>query len=276
MTEFVASNDGIQLAYDVVGTGPAVVLIAAAMQFRGFDPNTVEMAGRLAAKGYTVLNFDRRGRGESERPFPCTLDETIHDIRILIDLVAGEGGSAALYGSSSGGSIALAAAAAGLPVSQLVLWETPLGPDGGDDGADFLMGLRKILRTGDGNAAVEFYMKDMPREWLDGAKSSPAWPVMVQMAPSLEPDAESLAWAQSAPRAELWAGVTQPTLAVVGEQTLPIMHSAADSIAEWMPNARKVEMPGENHGWEPEVMATQIAGFLAESAASSASANDPA
>jgi pimeloyl-ACP methyl ester carboxylesterase len=259
MTEFTTSKDGTRIAYDRFGTGPAVILVGGAMQFRAFDPTTTAMARLLANRGFTVIDFDRRGRGETEGSAPITLAQTVEDIAALTEVA---GGQAAVYGSSSGSAIALAAAANGLPVTRLVLWEAPLNDEGGSDGAEFLEGLRQCIRAGDGDGTIEYFMKDMPREWLDGAKHSDGWATMVAMGPSLEPDAEALAWTQSAPRVELWKAVTQPTVALVGEQTLPIMHSAADSIVAALPDARKRVIPAANHSWQPEVMAAEIAGFL--------------
>lgn len=261
MTEYITSKDGTRIAYDRAGAGPAIILVGGAMQFRAFDPTTTAMAGLLAERGYAVIDFDRRGRGESESSEPITLAQTIDDIAALIEVT---GGQAALFGSSSGSAIALAAAAAGLPVTRLVLWEAPLGDEGGSDGAGFLDGLRQHIRAGHGDETIEYFMKDMPAEWLAGAKASEGWPIMVAMGPSLEPDSESLAWTQSAPRAELWKNVTQPTVVLVGEQTLPIMHLAADSIVDALPNASKRVIPAANHSWEPAVMAGAIAEFLAE------------
>lgn len=261
MSSFVTSRDGTRIAYDVEGSGPPVILVAGAMQFRGFDPTTVEMAKLLAARGFRVINFDRRGRGESAQAPSFTLADTLEDLRALIAVA---GGSAALFGSSSGGAIALAAAAAGLPVSALVLWEVPLREELGDDGADFLDGLREKIAAGDPEETIAYFMKDMPPEWLEGARNSPAWPVMTSMGPSLEADSESLAWTQSAPHIELWATITAPTLALVGRQTLPIMPPAAESIAASVPHARKATIPAADHSWEPAAMAAAIADFLSE------------
>jgi pimeloyl-ACP methyl ester carboxylesterase len=254
MSEFAISKDGTRIGYDQHGEGPAVILVGGAMQFRGFDANTVEMAKLLAAKGFTVLNYDRRGRGESAEAPSFTLKDNIDDLATLIDIA---GGQAALFGSSSGGSISLAAAAAGLPV-------TKLSEELGTGGAEFFAGLQERVASGDKAGTIEYYMKDMPPEWLAGAKNSPGWPIMIELGPSLLADAESLAWSQSAPRAELWSGITQPTLAIVGEQTIPIMPKAADSIVANIPSARKATIPGANHGWEPSVMADALAEFLAE------------
>lgn len=263
MTEYVTSADGTRIGFDREGSGPPVILIGGAMQFRGFDPVTIEMAHLLASHGFTVVNYDRRGRGESPADAPITLAQTIDDLRALTDeLTEGADDAVALFGNSSGASIALAAAAAGLPISKLVFFEVPLDEDGGTEGAEYLAGLREYIAAGDREGAIEFYMADMPREWLDGAKQSPAWQTMLDIAPSLEPDAESLAWTQSAPRAELWRGITQPTLALVGEETLPIMTSAAASVVASLPNAETRTIPAANHSWEPRSMALAIAEFL--------------
>ena len=259
MTEFVTSRDGTRIAYDRVGEGPAVILVAGAMQFRAFDPTTVEMAKLLAEKGFTVLNYDRRGRGESARTTSLTLADSIDDLAALI---AATGSEVTLFGSSSGGAISLAAAAAGLPVSSLVLWETPLNEEGSSGDAEFLAALRDSIRSGDAEATVEFFMKDMPREWVDEARNSPAWPIMLGIAPSLEPDAESLAWTQSAPRDTLWRDITQPTLVLVGENTLSIMDPAADAIVAMLANARKRHIRAADHQWDADVMAGEIAAFL--------------
>ncbi|WP_173923013.1 alpha/beta fold hydrolase [Agromyces sp. Marseille-P2726] len=263
MTEYVTSADGTRIAFDREGSGPPVILIGGAMQFRAFDPATVEMAHLLAGHGFTVVNYDRRGRGESPADAPITLAQTIDDLRALTDdLTEGADDAVALFGNSSGGSIALAAAAAGLPVSKLVFFEIPLDDEGGSEGAEYLAGLREYIAARDHDGAVEYYMRDMPREWLDGAKQSPAWATMVDIAPSLEPDAESLAWTQSAPRAELWRRITAPTLALVGEETLPIMTSAAASVVASMPNAQAGTVPAADHRWEPRTLALAIAEFL--------------
>jgi pimeloyl-ACP methyl ester carboxylesterase len=263
MTEYVTSADGTRIAYDIEGSGPPVILIGGAMQFRGFDPTTVEMAHDLAGHGFTVVNYDRRGRGESPADAPITLAQTIDDLRALIDeLTEGADDAVALFGNSSGGSIALAAAASGLPISKMVFFEVPLDAEGGREGAVFLEELRERIAANDREGTIETYMADMPPEWIAGAKQSPAWQTMLDLGPSLEPDAESLAWTQSAPRSELLAGVAQPTLVLVGEETQPIMTDAAASVVASMPNAQSRTIPASNHQWEPRTMALAIAEFL--------------
>jgi pimeloyl-ACP methyl ester carboxylesterase len=260
MTEFVTSSDDSRIAYDRLGSGPSVILVGGAMQFRAFDPQTGQLATRLAERGFTVVNYDRRGRGESAGRGPYVLDSEIADLRALI---AELGSPVALFGSSSGGAICLAAAAAGLPVSKLALWEVPLGPELGADGAEFLAGLQERIASADEEATIAFYMRDMPPEWVEAAREGPAWPIMKAVSPSLAPDAEALAWTQSRPRAELWSSVRVPVLVIVGEETLPFFPAAAESIVGSVPDGRSTRVPATNHSWELDPMVDVLAEFFA-------------
>jgi pimeloyl-ACP methyl ester carboxylesterase len=260
MTEFVTSSDGTRIAYDRLGSGPSVILVGGAMQFRAFDPQTGQLAARLAERGFTVVNYDRRGRGESAGRGPYVLDSEIADLRALI---AELGSAAALFGSSSGGAICLASAAAGLPVSKLALWEVPLGPELGTDGAEFLAGLQGRIASGDEEATIAFYMRDMPPEWVESAREGPAWPIMKAVSPSLASDAEALAWTQSRPRTELWSSVRVPVLVLVGEETLPFFPVAAESIVGSVSDGRSTRVPATNHSWELGPMVDVLADFFA-------------
>ena len=238
---------------------PPVILVAAAMQFRAFAPGTGELAAAVAARGVSVLVYDRRGRGESEAEGPYSLTKEIEDLSAL---VAAAGGRAGLVGNSSGGAICLAAAAAGVPVSGIALWELPLGPELGSDGAEFVAGLREKVAAGDGGATVEYYMEDMPPEWIAGAKQSPAWPTMMAISPTLVPDAEALAWTQSAPHAELLGGIEAPVLAMYGSETLPLFPPAAEAIVAAVPNGRTAVLAGRDHGWDRDEMTTTLVEFF--------------
>jgi pimeloyl-ACP methyl ester carboxylesterase len=265
MTEYATSADGTRIAFDRKGSGPPVVLVDGAFQFRAFDPTTTELQIQLAAHGFEVVRYDRRGRGESRAESPITLAQSLDDLAAVIAaLTEGTDDTVTLFGNSSGGAIALAAAAAGLPVGKLVVFEVPLGPEAGEESAAFLTGLRERIESGDGDATVEYFMRDMPREWLEQSKQSDAWPVMTAISASLEPDAEVLVWTDSAPRAELWAGLPQPTLVLTGTETLDVMDSAAASMVAALPNAERRELEASAHRWEPRALALVIAGFLVD------------
>jgi pimeloyl-ACP methyl ester carboxylesterase len=259
VTEYATSTDGTRIAFDRYGSGPAVIFVPAAMQFRAFAPQTGALAAALAAKGFTVVVYDRRGRGESVSPGPFSLAAELEDLRALIDAV---GGRAGLVGNSSGGAIALAAASAGLPVTAVALWEVPLDAELGSEGAEFLAGLRERVEAGDEVGTIEFYMRDMPPEWLEGARKSPAWPGMTAISATLLPDAEALAWTQSAPHADLFSPIGVPVLAMYGTETLPLFPSAAEAIAAAVPDGRVATLAGREHSWDLTEMTKALADFL--------------
>lgn len=260
MSEFVTTATGDRIAYDRHGTGPALVFVAGAGPWRAIDPETTRTAELLAGLGVSAIVYDRVGRGESAAEGVITLERELSAIEALIEVA---GGGAVLCGHSSGCSISLRAAVAGLAIDGLALWEAPLAPpdSGGREWADEV---NRLIDAGDHGGALDTYMRDMPPEILEIVRSIPA---MVDQAPSLRPDGESLAWAESAPHAELFGGIRVPVLAMVGEQTYDIMTPAAESIAAAIPGATWKAMPGSEHGWEPESMAAELAAFVHAAAA---------
>jgi pimeloyl-ACP methyl ester carboxylesterase len=85
----VTSKDGTTIGYDRKGYGPAIILVAGATQYRAIDPNTPLMADQLAER-FTVVNYDRRGRGESTDTTPYAVAREIEDIAALVDASAAE------------------------------------------------------------------------------------------------------------------------------------------------------------------------------------------
>lgn len=259
MTEYTTSTTGDRIAYDRRGTGPGVIFIAGAGPHRAIDPVTTQTAEMAAEHGVSTLVFDRLGRGESGAEGRLDLDRELEAIGALLDEI---GGHAILVGHSSGCSIALAAAARGLAVDGLALWEAPLG--GTEGGAQAWSDeVERRIDAGDLEGALEHYMKDMPPEWLEGAKASPEYQQMVAQVVTCRADGQSLAWAESAPLAQLLASVTVPVLAMYGTQTFPEMPLAAAAIAQAAPNGTEKEVPGAQHSWEPGPMAAELVAFTA-------------
>ena len=188
MTEHATTSRGDTVAYDRYGEGPGLVFVAGAGPFRAMDPGTTATARLAAEAGLTTVVFDRLGRGESGADGRLDLDRELEAVRALIDVA---GGHAVLCGHSSGCSVSLAAAAAGLPVDGLVLWEAPLSAPAGPT-TEWADEFERRLDAGELEAAQEWYMKDMPPEWLAGAKASPAWSAIYASAPTLRADAQSL------------------------------------------------------------------------------------
>jgi pimeloyl-ACP methyl ester carboxylesterase len=119
----VASADGTVIAYEQQGSGPALIIVDGAMSARG---------GKAALRALlvpqlTVFGYDRRGRGDSGDTLPYAVDREIEDIRALIEVA---GGTAALYGHSSGAALALdAALQLGDSVSKIAMYEPPCNGD---------------------------------------------------------------------------------------------------------------------------------------------------
>lgn len=259
MTDSAVTAEGVRIAYDREGSGRPVILVGGAGQFRAVDAPTRALTTALAARGCDVVHYDRPGRGDSGGDGPFTLAGEVSALRSLIGEL---GGRAALYGSSSGGAIALAAAAALPGVDGLVLWEVPLGPECGSDGAEFLAAVRAQAATGDREATLRLFMQGMPPEWFDGMRRGPDWPLYERMSPTVVADAEALAWTQSAPHERLWASITVPTVVLLGTSAFPFFADAADAIVAALPDAVRGEVAGADHGWQPEDLADAIAAHL--------------
>src|SRR5215211_7669699 len=114
----VHSSDGTAIAFDRLGDGPPVVLVCGAST----DRMANAPLARLLAERFTVFNYDRRGRGDSDDTAPYAVEREVEDIGAVIDVA---GGSAFVYGTSSAAAPALEAAASQLAVRKLVLWESP-------------------------------------------------------------------------------------------------------------------------------------------------------
>src|SRR4029453_3553498 len=97
----VTSADGTTIAYETIGTGPALILVDGAMCYRDFGP--ARGFAKALADDYTVYLYDRRGRGESGNPPPWPEDR---EIAAPAALPAAAGGQACLFGTSSGAVLA--------------------------------------------------------------------------------------------------------------------------------------------------------------------------
>ena len=173
----VTSPDGTVIDYDRYGGGPAVIFIGGAATYRTIDEATTQTAKRLAAEGFTTVDYDRRGRGRSGDTPPWALDREVEDVAALIKAV---GGAAALCSNSSGANIALAAASAGADVTALALYEPPFFA--GTDYTTHLAALRSLLADGNNDEAMRYNLTSvigLPAEVVDGMAQAPWWAAMV-------------------------------------------------------------------------------------------------
>ena len=255
----VTSKDGTAIAFDRSGKGPAVILISGASTSRVANAALAE----LLASHFTVYNYDRRGRGDSGDTLPFAVEREFEDLEALI---AEAGGSAYLWGSSSGAVLALKAAAYGLPITKLALWEPPFNVD--EDGPrrhkEYETRLNELLAEGRLGDAVELFMSlvGIPPEFIAQARSAPWWSATEQLAPTLAYDAAVMG--DSMVPAKQAASVTIPTIVIDGGAADPFFHAAAQALVSAMPNAQLSSLDGQPHNVAPEAIAPVLEEFFAD------------
>jgi pimeloyl-ACP methyl ester carboxylesterase len=257
----VTSADGTVIDYDRYGDGPAVIFIGGAASYRAIDQATTQTARRLAAEGFTAVDYDRRGRGRSGDTQPWALAREVEDVAALLTAV---GGAAALCTNSSGADIALAAASAGAGVTALVLYEPPFFA--GRSFTDYLAVLRSLLADGNNEEAMRYNLTSvigLPAEAVDGMAQAPWWAAMVAAAPTLVYDHAATNEVNLDPDWRgRWARVTVPTIVCSGGQTFPGLPEAADAVAAALPNASRRILPRQGHRPEPEAIVPVLVEFL--------------
>lgn len=256
-TDTVRSADGTSIAYEQAGAGPALILVDAAGCFRGFGP-MAPLASLLTAN-FTVITYDRRGRGESTDTLPYAVDREVEDLQSLIDAA---GGSPFVYGFSSGAVLALHAAAQGLAIEKLALLEPPLPlhdqpPTGPDLGAE----IAELVAAGRRGDAVEHFQTSIgvPAEMIAGMRQAPSWPAMESLAHTLVYD---LVITSSLPAARLSA-ITTPTLVLSSEASDDRLLRWSQGVSDTLPNASHRTLKGEWHGVSPEDLASSLTGYFA-------------
>src|SRR5215469_3324875 len=250
----VQSADGTIIAYDQVGSGPALILVDGALGYRAFG--FMELLATRLSPHFTVITYDRRGRGESTDTQPFDLEREIEDIEALIDEAGGE---AFLYGISSGAALALEATIElGHKVKKLALYEAPYDSDDARKLAfkTYRGQLEEVLAAGRPGDALGLFMLfvGMPPEHLEGARRQPMWPMWEAVAHTLPYDAAALGEDASVPT-EKAARVTVPTLVLDGSASFPFMHSTAVALAKALPNGEHRTLEGQTHEVEAHVLA---------------------
>jgi pimeloyl-ACP methyl ester carboxylesterase len=261
----VTSKDGTTIAFDRSGEGPAIVLVGGAFQHRAIDPSTARLA-ELLAPNFTVYHYDRRGRGESGDTAPYAVEREIEDIDALIQ---DAGGSASVFGISSGAVLALRAAAAGLAITKLALYEPPFIVDDSRPPVpkDYTQRLAGLLAEGRRGDAVELFMTEavgMPAEAVAPMRGAPFWPAFESVAHTLPYEAAIMGDTLSgqALPAGRWEAITVPTLAVDGGASPAWAGNAVVALARTLLTAERTTLIEQTHQVDPEVLAPVLAEFL--------------
>jgi len=257
----VTSKDGTYIAYEKRGAGPAVILVDGALCYRSFGP--MSHLAELLAPNFTAYIYDRRGRGDSGDTQPYALERECEDIGALIKEA---GGTAYVYGISSGAALALEAAIRlGNKIQKLAMYEAAYNAEDGARQAwkEYRQQLSQLLATGRRGDAIALFMKfnGTPSDQVDGMRQAPVWPMFEAVAPTLAYDAAILGEDWSAPIKRA-AAVTIPALVMNGT-AIPFMQGTAVSLAKAMPLGQHRTLQGQTHDVNLEVLAPVLKGFFA-------------
>lgn len=261
------SRDGTAIAYTRWGAGEPLIMVDGALCSRGFGP-ALKLAPLLAPH-FTVYAYDRRGRGGSGDTAPYGPEREIEDLAAVIEAA---GGSALVYGMSSGAALALAAAASGAVappgITRLALYEAPFIVDGGHAPlpAGFGARLQDMVASGRRGDAVKAFMRfaGTPGAAVAIMPLTPMWPKLKRVAHTLPYDIAIVAGHQRGEPLDPaeFARVTVPTLVLAGGRSPAWMTNGMRSLADVLPNARHVVLPGQTHMVKPQALAPALIDFL--------------
>jgi pimeloyl-ACP methyl ester carboxylesterase len=268
-TRFATSADGTRIAYEVHGSGPALVLVDGALCQRSTGPG--RPLARELATSFSVHVYDRRGRGESV-PDRSEREQAAYDVaREIEDLAAVievAGGHAHVFGSSSGAALALAAAQRGLPIDRLALYETPYIVDGAHapNNPQLPAELRSLVERGRRGDAVRLFLRTVgaPAPMIAVMRMLPVWKKLTGVAHTLPYDLAIVIDHQqgrSLPDG-LYDAVTVPTLVIAGGKSPAYMRNAQAAVAEALLRGRLETLPGQTHMIKAKVTAPVVAAHL--------------
>ena len=258
----VRSRDGTRIAFERSGTGPPVILVASALADRS---DTTRLAARLADH-FTVINYHRRGRGASTDIGPYAVEREVEDLAALIEEA---GGSAFVFGSSSGAVLALKAAASNLHITKLALYEPPFVVDDSGSGPPNDLGadVVRLLAADRRSEAVRLFMTKgigVPAAIVTLMRLMPGvWSKLTAMAHTIPYDLAILDGHQDGkpPRPEQWAGARAPTLVIDGGKSAAWQRNAVQALTD--PDAQRRTLAGQGHS-APVTAPKKLAPLLIE------------
>jgi pimeloyl-ACP methyl ester carboxylesterase len=252
--ETTESADGTTIAFDRTGSGPALVMVRGAFNTR-FSTKSVTA---LLASDFTVFEYDRRGRGDSGDAPVYAIEREVEDLAAIVQ-VAGE--SPFVFGHSSGAALALEAAARGVRMRKLAVYEPPYTGPG--PSAEFAKSLRELVDAGNADQAARDFLATtgVPPQGIEQIAQGAWWPNMVALAHTLPYDV--LLCNGGAVPVERLANVTVPTLALAGGASAPWAARVAREVAAAIPGAHTQVVEGQDHNIADDALVPVLKGFFA-------------
>lgn len=255
--EKVPSRDATEIAFERLGTGKPLILVSGASTSRAVHTPLAE----LMATDFTVFNYDRRGRGDSGDTSPYAVEREIEDLDVVI---AAAGGQASVFGNSSGAVLALRAASGGLPITSLALWDPPffVDPSAPARAQAYASKLNDLLKAGRPGDAMALFMSTvgLPEHVIAGMRSSPMWPGMEALAPTLAYDAAVMG--DSTVPIDAISSVTVPTLVLTGDKGAALSEGAARVLTKTLPDSELRVLKGQSHAVAWDVLANALEEYL--------------
>lgn len=262
-TGHVVSSDGTRIAFERMGYGPPVILVVGALCSRTLGPG-VKLAPALADR-FTVFTYDRRGRGESGDNGPYAVEREIEDLEAL---VREAGGSAFVFGHSSGAVLALEAAARGVPIEKLALYEAPLIVDRSRPTTenDWVQ-IDAAVAQGRAGDAVKAFLRcvGVPAFGVAVMRWLPVWAKLTAVAHTLPYDGalvRDLQRGEPLSRSR-WPSVRVPTIAVYGSKSRPWMQTATKALAGALAKGEHRSLQGQGHDVSAGALAPLLGHFFA-------------
>jgi pimeloyl-ACP methyl ester carboxylesterase len=256
------SADGTPIAFERSGSGEPLIILGGALSDRRGAAYLVPRIATWCAP----VTVDRRGRGDSGgRDAGYEPAREMEDVAAIVEAVA-DGGTVSLFGHSSGAVLALRSAMAGVPMRLLALYEPPFVLPGTRAALepDLPERLASLVAAGERDTAVRVFLEEatlMPEPVVDGIEGSPAWPRMLELAHTLPFDSV-LVGSGALPTVEELQGVTLPVLVMIGGASPAWIRASGAALADSLPNAQLLELPGQTHQAAPEMLAWHLKAFL--------------
>jgi pimeloyl-ACP methyl ester carboxylesterase len=265
----VKSSDGTAIAFDRLGQGPPVILVGGAFSWRRWK-GFVELADLLSER-FTVLNYDRRGRGDSGDAKPYAVEREFEDLQAMISAA---GGTASVWGLSSGGILALEAARAGVAIERIAAYEPPFIVDASEGlpPDDFMAQIDALVEREQRSQAVKYFMaRVMGIPSLIPSLMSlwpPMWSKLKATAHTLPYEAALIdRYVRGRPIDDAyWTSVATPTLIVSGEKSPEKLRKGAAAIAAALPNAEHYALAGVSHNVKMSALAPVLLDFFTPAA----------